>query len=42
VAFRNNIFLMQSVEEELAKIFGLTIGQMRKVDSLIVRTLKEN
>jgi hypothetical protein len=41
VEFRNNVFLLQSVEEELSRIFGLTLTQMRKVDSLLTDVLKE-
>jgi hypothetical protein len=39
--FRNNVFLLQSVEEELSRIFGLTLTQMRKVDSLLTVVLKK-
>lgn len=37
VEFRNNIFLLQTVEEEVSRVFGLTLNQIRQVDSLLTR-----
>lgn len=42
VEFRNNLYLIQSVEQELSRIFDLTVTQMKKVDSLLIKVLKDN
>lgn len=42
IGFRNNMYLMQSMEQELSKIYSLTLSQMRKVDSLLTIALEED
>lgn len=42
VEFRNNLYLIQSVEQEFSRIFDLTVNQMQKVDSLLIKVLKGN
>lgn len=42
ISFRNNMFLLQTMEQELSRIYNLTLSQMRKVDSLLTNVLKDD